>query len=374
MRVLHVESGPNWGGQEVRNLTEIRWLREHGHEAWLACDPASQSFRRAPGFGVEPLPLRISKAGYLLSVWNLLRLARRLNVDVIQTHSPLDAWLALPLHHLGWPVVRSRNILNAVPANIRAFVYRHGCRRIIATAGCIKEGLVDRTKVPSEKIDVVGEGIDTTRFNQAGHSAAFRAELGLSPNTPLVGMISMLRGEKGALDFVKSALLCLKEMPAARFVIVGEGPQRAKIEAAIADGVSKLRSAAPQHWPREATPIVLAGYRTDTPAILSSLDLVVIPSHIEARCRVLSEAMFMARAVVATRVGGMVEVLDHGETGLLVPSRDPAAMAAAICELLRDPDRRQRMGRKGLAKAEAEMSLDTVMAQTLAVYARAIQG
>jgi len=368
MRVLHVESGPNWGGQEVRNVTEVQWLQEHGHSAWLACDPRSESYRRAPERGVTPVSLPFSKPGYLGSAWSLLRLCRRLQVDMIQTHSPLDAWVALPAHLLGWPVVRSRNILNPVPPNIRAFIYRHGCRRIIATAGCIKTGLVNLTKVPEVKIDVVGEGVDTCQFDGQADGAGFRAGLGIPPRAPLVGMIAMLRGEKGAIDFAKAALRCLSEMPEARFVIVGEGPQRQRIEETISTGLAKLGVG-----PESGPPIVLAGYRTDTPQALAAMDLVVIPSHIEARCRVLAEAMFMGRPVVASRVGGMIEVVDEGSTGLLVSPRDAAAMAQAILQLLRDPDTRARMGQRAQDKARAEMTLDGVMAQTLAVYQRAIR-
>lgn len=363
MKILHIESGLNWGGQEFRNVNEVQWLNAHGHETCLVCDPRSQSFHRAPGLGVTPIALDMRRLFFPRNVFWLWRLCRREKIEIIQTHSSRDSWLCWPLYLLGYPVVRSRNITHRITRASRAFIFRHGCSRVIATADCIRHDLIEFARVAPERVEVVGEGVDPGKFNPRIDGRKFREEFGLTPDAPLAGMIAMLRGEKGAMDFVGAALAVLKELPAARFVVVGDGPQRAQLEQKIVEGLAQLKFA-----PGSPPPIILAGYRHDTPEILAALDVVVIPSHAEARGRVVVEAMATGRAVVATRVGGIPEVVHDDVNGLLVPVRDPAALAHAILRLLTDRPLRRRLGDAGLQKVELELSLDAVMRRTLEIY------
>lgn len=364
MRILHVESGLNWGGQEYRTVIEAEWLNRNGHQAWIACDPRSKTRVQASERGVPLLPFRLSPRYNLASSLRLLWFCRRNRIDVVHTHSSKDAWICLPLHVLGHKVVRSRNVTNAVGGRARAFIYRHGCSQVIATADLIRDGLIRETRLPAARITVVGEGVQLERFHPGVRPAGLGTGVDRRDFGPLVGMIGMLRGEKGADVFVEAAGIVLRRFPTARFVLVGDGPQRSRVQAQI-NTVLKTLGAGMGGGP---APIWLAGYREDIPAVLAALDLLVIPSHQEARCRVISEAFAMAKPVVATRVGGIPEVVRDGENGLLVPSGQPQAVAVAINKLIADETLRNRLAAQGFADARSLHSLEHSMQQTVGVY------
>jgi glycosyltransferase involved in cell wall biosynthesis len=373
MKILHTESGPNWGGQEYRSVIEILWLNSHGHKAWLACDPDSQSFVHATRLNVPVLPTPMKRKFSPSSLVKLWRFCRQEGVDVVQTHSPRDSWMCWPLYLMGHPVVRTRNITNPVVKPSRTFIYRFGCSHIIAAADCIKKDLMELTRVRPDRIDVVGEGVDLSVFNPQVDGRALRQELGFPSDVPLVGMIAMLRSEKRAMDFVDAAIEVLKAVPNARFVLVGDGAQRTFIERKIQDFLANYTPppAAPR-INRNISPIVLAGYRHDTNQVLAALDVVVIPSFLEARCRVLAEAFATGKAVVATKVGGIPEVVEDGVNGLLVPPLECQHLARAICRLITEPDLRARLARAAWTTAQQSLSLDVVMESTVGIYRKVI--
>ena len=116
----------------------------------------------------------------------------------------------------------------------------------------------------------------------------------------------------------------------------------------------------------------LLGFRRDMPSLLAAADICVLPAHAEACGRVLFEAMAMAKPLVATASGGTPEIVVDGVTGLLVPPRDPRALAEALLVLLTDPARRQALGTAGRERAVKQFSIHTYVQQTMAVYAEAL--
>jgi len=369
LTILHVESGRNWGGQEYRNLVEIAWLNRHGHRAWLACDPLGRSLARAQESAVPVLSLTLRPAFNPATTFKLSNFCRRNKVDIIQTHSSKDAWLCLPLFLAGRPVARMRNIMGLTPRASRLFIYRHGCSRIIATAEAIKRELA-AAGIPARHISTVGEGVDLEKFHPGVDGSEFRRELGVPPGAPLIGMIGRWTSEKGPLNFVEAALQVLVNSPQARFVLIGEGRMQKKLEENITEGLRALHreSSGP------GAPIFLMGYRDDVPQILTALDVVAIPSHSEAQCRVLVEAFAAGRAVVASEGGGIPEVLQNEANGLLVPPGRSELLAAAIERLIDDSALRMRLGAAALLTARARHSLDGTMAETLRIYRELIGG
>ena len=156
-----------------------------------------------------------------------------------------------------------------------------------------------------------------------------------------------------------------------RIIVVGAGRQRAAIEECIRES---LKNAAAQGWiaPGDRPPIILAGYRDDVPHVMAALDVVVIPSHMEARCRVIAEAFAMRRPVIATQVGGIPEIVKHGVNGVLVPAKSPIKLADTIAHLLSDNALRAQLAMAAWVTAKTDLSLDKVMAQTLDLYERLI--
>ncbi|MEO6846009.1 MAG: glycosyltransferase family 4 protein, partial [Chthoniobacterales bacterium] len=259
MRILRTESSRNWGGQEERLLAESEWLVRKGHSVAVACDPESALLKHAKAFPVTCFPVRMRMSLDFLSIISLANIVRKWKPDVIHTTSPKDSWLCFALHAFGIPVVRSRN--TSLPARMsatRSFIYRHGCRRVIPTAGFIADVLRIQSKVPADRIDVIGVGVDTAVFHPGVDATAFRKEFEISSEAPLFGVVAMLRREKGQMTFLHAALEILKTHPEYRFVMVGQGTGKSNIEQKLKDEIQAA-------FPNGNTPIILTGFRQDIP-------------------------------------------------------------------------------------------------------------
>jgi glycosyltransferase involved in cell wall biosynthesis len=174
-------------------------------------------------------------------------------------------------------------------------------------------------------------GLELEPFLVAQRSGALRRELGLAPTTPLVGIVARLVPVKAHADFLQAAALLHQTQPAARFLVVGDGDDRQALERLC----RRLGLQDVVHF---------LGWRRDLPAIYADLDVVCLTSLNEGSPVAIIEAMAAARPVVATAVGGVPEVVRDHITGLLVPPRQPAALAAAVAEVLGDASRARAMG------------------------------
>lgn len=360
MKILHVESSLNWGGQEYRTLAEARWLNRKGHRTLIACNPGSELARVAPDLCLE-VPMRASfNPSASLAI---RRLCREHDIDVVHVHSPKDAWICYPLHLAGVPVVRSRQITSAVKKTwSRSFVYRRGCAKVVATAECIRRDLIARNGVHPTRIAVVGEGVDLDQFKPQNDGGPFRREHGIAPQAPLFGIVAMIRPEKGHRYFVEAARQVLKQRPDARFAIIGEGTGKRETE-------NEIRTLVREHFGCEKTgPVFMTGYRTDTPAVMSALDVLVVPSIAEAQSLVVPQAFGSRTAVIASNVGGLPELVRHEETGLLTAPGNIEELAAAMIRLAADSELRERLAANGHRFVHQHLSFDGKMREMLSIY------
>lgn len=364
-RIFHSESSLGWGGQEVRVFVELEWMRAHGHRVALAAPPASAIARRAREAGIPFYPLQTHKA---LLPFEIARLAAWLvwnQVDIVNTHSSNDAWLAGLAARLALrPIlIRSRHIEVDYPNRFwSGLAFRLLPRYVLTTSRRIADRLGAELGVSPSCVSCVPTGVDLARFH-SGIKGGLRDELGLAPEVALVGMISVLRSWKGHESFLDAAGRLLKSLNRpVRFVIAGDGPGREELAARIAR----------EPWKDSVT---LLGHRDDVPNLLASLDLLVLPSYAhEGIPQIILQAQAMGRAVVATTVGGIPEVVEDGVTGLLVPPRNPEALAERIKALLGDPGLRERIGAAGRERVEKEHTLDGMGEGLLGLYERLRRG
>jgi glycosyltransferase involved in cell wall biosynthesis len=181
-----------------------------------------------------------------------------------------------------------------------------------------------------------------------------RAELGLDTG-PLVGAVGALRPQKGYDVLIEAALLLRRTHPRLRLLIAGEGPDRPRLEELIA------RLAASET-------VTLLGRRMDVPDVLAALDLAVSASNYEGSPLAVMEYMEAGLPIVATRVGGVPDLIDDGVHGLLVEPGDPAALARAVEELLADPARGAALGERARERRRREFDLDVMVASVEALY------
>jgi glycosyltransferase involved in cell wall biosynthesis len=295
---------------------------------------------------------------------SIQKLCRSEKMEVIHTHGPKDSWMCYPFHLAGYPIIRSRHITVPIKPGIQhSFIYRYGCRRVIATASIIRDTLVKTNRLDPSRVDVVGEGVNFSEYNPSVDRSFFRREFKIPLDAPLIGIIAMMRGDKGHHFFLDAALEILKTHPEARFVLVGEGIGGKRVE-------RELRSRIEQA--KEQERIIMTGYRWDIPQIMAALDIVVVASiEVEAQSRIVPQAFASQRAVIATRVGGIPELLTDGKNGLLVQPGSGPAIAEKIKHLISNPRLREELAKAGLETARQKLSLERMMEETLAVYKRA---
>jgi glycosyltransferase involved in cell wall biosynthesis len=345
LRVVHVHRIRGIGGSERHLLTLLPALRAHGIDPVFVGldDPAgtlAPFYAELDADAVRvPCPRDVDPRLLL----DLRTALRKLAPDVVHTHL-VHADLYGTLAARG-PVVSTKH--NDDPFRLGPF--RHVERlltrragRVIAITGSLARFLVERVGIPERKVAVVHYGLD-----------ALPRAWEENPATPLperarvLLAVARLEPQKG-LDVLVRALPAIRERhPEAVVVVLGEGPERAAL---AAEGV---------HLP---------GRVGDVAAWYERAEVVVHPARWEGFGLALLEAMLAARPVVASAVSSIPEIVAEGETGLLVPPDDAAALAAAVCSLLDDPARAAALGRAGLARARAEFSAARMAERTAAVY------
>jgi len=213
----------------------------------------------------------------------------------------------------------------------------------------------DWLKNKGEKVVVIYNGIDLERFNPTINGKRIREEFLLSPETPLIGIVGRLDWYKGHQYFLQATKKVTEAIPDARFLIVGDGGYRKRLENLTKElGLDKK--------------VIFTGNRKDIPQILASLDLFVLSSVSEGFGRSVAEAMACGKPVVATKVGGLLEVIEDGVTGSLAPSKNPKALAKAIITLLQDKEKTQKMGMAGRKRAEELFSIEKNVKKTEELY------
>jgi len=357
--ILHTESSLGWGGQEHRILAEALILRERGHRLCLAADPRGELYRRAAAHGFPVLPLGFGGPRNLRAVLTLRRYLRREGVQILNTHSSLDSWVGT----LAWATLRRRPVLlrtrhlsTPVHPNAPTRWLYHRPARILTTSGEIARLLHHRLGVPEARLLTLPTGIPLERFTPCPPDAARRAALGVPPGAFLLGTVSVLRSWKGHLDLLEAMKILVDGGRKVFLLIVGEGPYRPVIEARIQELGLNGR-------------VRLAGHQEDVPSWLALMDAFALASYAhEGVPQALLQALAMERPVVATAVGGVPEVIAAGETGLLVPPRDAAALARAISWLQEHREAAADMGRRGRQHVAANHSLARMADRLEALY------
>jgi glycosyltransferase involved in cell wall biosynthesis len=205
--------------------------------------------------------------------------------------------------------------------------------QLIAVSRAIEAKIAEegRTGAP---VQLIYNGVDLQRYDVTVPCCTYREEYGIEPDDVVVGVVARLEPEKGHPTLLDAWPAVLQGVPKATLLIVGEGSRREDLECqATALGIARR--------------VVFTGRRDDVPEVTAALDVAVLPSYREAQGLSILEAMALSRPVVASRVGGIPEVIEDGVSGLLVPPRDPAALAGAIVRLLKDHPLADMIGRAG---------------------------
>ncbi len=340
IRVLMVDSEMTWRGGQAQVELLIKGLLDRGIPVALAAAPDAAIARRATEIGVACLPLRISGGLDLSAAWALKRILERDRFDIVHCHSShahgigmmatraLGARWRRGNHRRPRLVVSRRLDVPVGRIGLSALKYRHGVDGFLAISEGVRDVLV-RGGVNPARIELVPDGIDFAKFDDIGDTGYLRDEFELGERTALIGNVAALTPDKSQVDFIRAAKLIRERIPDAKFLIVGEGELRRKLESLIADlGLEK--------------DVVLTGFRRDVLGILSLFRCFVLSSHLEGLCTSIMDAQGLGIPVVATRTGGVTDLVKDGETGLLVMPRRPDCIAEAVVRMLDDDELRKK--------------------------------
>ncbi|MEN0139107.1 MAG: glycosyltransferase [Rhodococcus sp. (in: high G+C Gram-positive bacteria)] len=359
LRVLYVVPDLRVGGAERHVATLFPRLDRERFEPSVICiGNEGELFPALAAGNVPALALRRTKWQVVGAVRDLVREMRRIAPDIVivrgfnaETFGRVAAVLArVPrtvvwVHNCGETTTRSalRRIVDRALASVTSAYF--------GVAQLQVPYLVDDLHIPPGKIRIIHNGVDPAAFDPNGDRAA-AAQFGITRRDRVVGILAALRPEKDHATLLRAARLVVDELPAAKFLIVGDGPMRGDLERLAGElGI--------------ADRVVFAGSRPDVRDLLTVMDVFVLSSYsVECFPMALLEAMAAGRPAVCTAVGGVPEMIAEGLTGYLVPPRSPQALAEKLLRVLSEPEKSREMGLAARTRVESEFSLRASVADS----------
>ena len=356
-RVLQLlATGGTGGAQESYSGLLLRLDRERYEVRAVSLSAGSAVLRlRRLGIAVDVIDEPNDEA----AVRELAAYLRRNEIDLVHAHMyRAEVVGTRAAMAAGTPVivatVHSSRVRSTEDVATLAALTSHMDRLIVPSASI--EAKV-RAEGRNARFSVIPNGVDLERFTAAPPPCALRREIGMPRDGLLVGVVARLEPEKGHRHLVAAMPQVVKAAPRTWLAIVGEGSLEDELRAQAAALPAPARDR-----------VILTGRREDVAAVTADLDVAVLPSLREAQGMSLLEAMARRRPVVASAVGGIPEVITDGVDGILVPPRDPAALATAIVRLLLDPGLRRRMGDAGHRAVVERFSIEAQVRRIEAVY------
>lgn len=363
IRIAYTIAWMEVGGSQTHLLQVLRLLDRERFDPLLYC----LTGRGALLDSVRALGVPVLDGGFragfrppamLAGVARLARYLRRERIDVVHNYllranvagsiaARLARTPAVLCSKRGCHERRGLELLGARLSNGLA-------HRVTTNARAVRDFVHRNEGCPEAKMVVIPSGVDTDRFRPSEGQEA-KSDLGLDPARPVVGIVTRMRVRKGVEEFLRALALARDRRPDLQGVVVGE----VELDADLRRLVEEL-GLGDRLW--------LLGARRDMPEVLRAFDVFVLASHDEGMSNAILEAMATGLPVVATDVGGTGEVVRDGQTGTLVPARDPVALAQAVGDLLADPDRRAALGRAGRAVVVENFSARTMVRQMEELY------
>ncbi|HET6348401.1 MAG TPA: glycosyltransferase family 4 protein [Candidatus Krumholzibacteria bacterium] len=370
-RILFVSSLRRYGGGERWMLDTAAGLRERGHDVRLAARPGSVLAANAPARGIPLFSIEMRGDVDPIAITQFAGVLRRFQPEIVCPNLDREIRIAAAS-------IRASRALRPRPVRPRLIprrgsefplkdkrhyrlVYLLDINRVIVNSEATKRTMVkDAPWFPPEKAVVVYNGIDAAPYDRLVEQrdalrARLRGAIGAPPDAPVVSLVGELNERKQQRVVIEAAPHVLEKFPNARILFVGDGDDRAKLEAAVRE-----RGLHPS--------IVFTGFRADVPEILTGSDALLLPSRVEGFGYVLVEAMAAGIPCIASRVSSIPEILEDGVTGILHAVGDSGAIADAVIDVLSDRERARAMGDAGARVAREKFTLTTMLDQVEKIF------
>lgn len=357
MRILHTESSRGWGGQEIRILREAEGMRIRGHAVILAVNSGGGLASRArdAGFIVYELPFK--KVSVMKAVYALIQICKTHQIDIINTHSSLDAWIGGIAARLSKrKIIRTRHLSTPIRKGLNSrILYRGLADFVVTTSSPIMNTIGLQAGLKSFRLKCIPTGIDPTSLKADPLKAVeFRSSIGVAPSEILIGTACFVRSWKGILDLLHAAKL-LKHRKEIKWVIVGGGhvdDYRSKIPEMGLEGI-----------------VTFTGHLEVPYSAIRAMDVFALLSTAhEGVSQASLQAAYLERPLITTTVGGLPEVCLDGKTGLIVPPFSPESVAKAVSTLVDHPQLRLQYGSAAKQLVEQKFTLQDTLNAMEKVY------
>ncbi len=372
-RILHVIR-PAEGGMKEHLTSLAAGLKQRGYVIEVACPGNTPLAAETAQLGLKVHPIDLvgplNPGSDLQCIRQLHNILRQGQYDIIHFHGAkagLVGRAAAVTAGCRNTVLTVHNfiIYEEVPL-AKKIIFKYGeqllsrvTSKIITVSQALKDDLIANYKIAPDKLIPIYNGIDTSKYKDNPVNHSDRAQYGIISGTEVVGTVARMAPQKGLNYLIEAAAVISQTSPEkAReitFIIAGDGPLRSELE----DLAGRLGV---------RDKVLFPGYVQNIPGLLSCLDIFVIPSIAEGLSITTIEAMAAGLPVVASRVGGLPELVRQGETGFLVEPRDPRGLADALLRLLADREARRQLGHNGRLLATQQFSSESMVDQTCRVY------
>ncbi len=354
--IMHIDTGREWRGGQAQVWNLCRMLQDAGMAQVLVCPSGSPLAQRARESGIPLYETSLRGEFNILAARRLRRLCAERQIAIIHCHDAHAHSIARMVAGKTAPqIVVSRRVDFAISKGwLSRRKYLDSRIHYLAISNGVRDVLIEGGVDP-DRIHLVPSGVDADRFDESVGSDALREEFNLAPDAPVIGTIGSLVDHKGHCYLVDAAPKIREAFSDAQFFIVGDGPLRPEIETQIARlGLDDA--------------FYLPGFRSDLETFLKGFDVFALPSHLEGLCTSLVDAMLFRLPAVGCRTGGVPDLIIDGETGLLVESKNPDALAAAIIRLLQDSNLAKALADKAHAHAIQGFTMQSMARKTMDAY------
>ncbi|MFB3895255.1 MAG: glycosyltransferase family 4 protein [bacterium] len=357
LRILHIETGKTWRGSQREVLYTLVGQRKRGHDSRLVCPPGVPLAARAKTAGIPIYEIPMVGEIDPRTVYRINQLLKSFHPEVVHlqsSHAHVLGGIATRLTKVP-AVILNRWLDFPIDKNIFSKIkYQYFYDMIITVTEAVKQILVEGGVNP-EKITAVYPAIEASEYQIPETKNRLRHELGLAPYIPVVGLLAYLEYRKGAQTLLGAAPKILKVLPETKFLIVGEGPYKDHLIKMTAElGLTQS--------------VIFPGFKKDVARVLAMLDVLTVPSYLEAGAVCLIEGMATGIPLVSSTAGGNPELVQDRVNGLLVPPKDADKLAKAILTLLTDKPLAQQLVATGNKIVREKFNIDTMVDAILNVY------
>jgi glycosyltransferase involved in cell wall biosynthesis len=363
--ILFVIDGLEFGGGERVFLQLAAGLKDR-YQVFIAATPAREFEKRIKKLNIPFFPVDMSRRTSLKPISQIKNIIKTHKIDVVHSQgaradffarlasrsvglSHILCTVAMPVEGFDIGIIRKKAY------RFMDYVSQRYVEHFIVVSDSLKQFLIEMKGIPAKQITKIHNGIELDQYNPDAEFCDLRKEFEMPSNDPLIGAIGRMVWQKGFEYLIHSLPEIIDINPGAKILFVGEGPLKNDLRK-LAEDLNVIDN------------VIFTGFRNDMQSILSSLDILVVPSLLEGFPMVILEGMAMAKPIIAASLPGILEQIESDKTGIIVPPKNSSAISSSIIDLLKNKNKAFRLGRKAREFVLENFTVQKMICKTEQVY------